>query len=101
MTTVVEETGEAVIFAVHDMLAGFTAVDFGTLVDQNYMSSEPDSFNRKSGKYANYLWLFEKANATGTTGQNASRNVALFKLIVVQKVSTDADQVSLIYQRIS
>ena len=71
------------------MLAGFTAVDFGTLVDQNYMISEPDSFNRKSGKYANYLWLFEKANATGTTGQNASRNVALFKLIVGKKIAQE------------
>jgi len=101
LTTVVGDTGEAVRFAVHDMLTGFTAVDFGILVDRNYMSSAPDSFGRKSGVYANYLWLFEKADTTGSTGQNASRNVALFKLIVVQKVSTDAKQVSLIYQRIT
>ena len=101
LTTVAEEKGDVINFAVDDMLTGFTAIDFGILVDQNYMSSEPDSFRRKSGVYANYMWLFEKADSTSSTGQNASRNVALFKLIIVQKVSTDGEKVSLIYQRIS
>ena len=99
--TVVEDTGEIIVFGVPDLLAGFTAVDFGVLVGQNYMSSEPDSVGRESGPYANYMWLFEKAGSAGSTGENSSRNVALFKLVMVQKASADSDQVSLIYQRIN
>lgn len=101
LSTVVEDTGEAIDFAVPDLLAGFTAVDFRILVDQNYMSSEPDSVSRKSGQYDNYMWLFEKAASAGSTGENSSRNMALFKLIMVEKLSVDSDQVSLIYQRIN
>ena len=101
LSTVVEDTGEAIDFAVPDLLAGFTAVDFTILVDQNYMSSEPGSVSRKDGLYPNYLWLFEKAGSTGSTGENSSRNVAVFKLVVVQKASADSDQVSLIYQWIN
>jgi len=101
LITVVEETNQAIDFAVEDILTGFTAVDFNILVGQNYMSSEPDSVSQKSGLYANYLWLFEKADSAGSTGEKISRNVALFKLIVVQKLSADSDQVSLVYQRIT
>ena len=101
LSTVVMETGEVIDFSVPDLLAGFTAVDFRVLVSQNYMSSEPDSVSRKSGPYSDYMWLFEKAGSAGSTREYTSRNVALFKLIVVQKVSADADQVSLIYQRIN
>ena len=101
LTTVEEETGEVINFAVFDLLTGFTAVDFGILVDLNYMSSEPDSVSRKSGPYSNYMWLFEKAGSAGSMGEQTSRNVALFKLIVVQKLSADTEQVSLIYQRIN
>jgi len=101
LSTVVADTGESVNFAVADLLAGFTAVDFRVLVNQNYMSSEPDSVSRANGLYANYMWLFEKAGSAGSAGENSSRNVALFKLIVVQKMSADSDQVSLIYQRIN
>ncbi|PKB71933.1 MAG: hypothetical protein BZY87_02905 [SAR202 cluster bacterium Io17-Chloro-G6] len=101
LTTVQEETGEVIDFAVSDLLTGFTAVDFGTLVGLNYMSSEPDSVGRKSGLYANYMWLFEKAGSAGSTGEHTSRNVALFKLTVVQKLSAETEQVSLVYQRIN
>ena len=95
------ETGEVIDFTVPDLLAGFTAIDFRVLVNRNYMSSEPDSVSRLSGAYADYMWLFEKAGSAGSTGEYSSRNVALFKLVVVQKVSTDSEQVSLIYQRIT
>ncbi len=65
------------------------------------MSSEPNSASQKSGLYASYLWLFETADSAGSAGEKISRNVALFKLIVVQKLSADSDQVSLVYQRIT
>ena len=100
LTTVLAETGEVINFAVPDLLAGFTAVDFETLLALNYMSSEPDSISKKSGLYSNYMWLFEKAGSAGATGENPSRNVALFKLVLVQKISADSEQVSLIYQRV-
>ena len=99
LTVVVKETNEAVDFAVKDLLAGFTAVDFKILLDQNYMSSEPESARQKSGLYANYLWLFEKAGSVGSGEEKTSRIVALFKLIVVQTVSA-GDEVYLVYQRL-
>ena len=57
LSTVVKDTGEVIDFAVIHLLAGFTAIDFGILVGQNYMSSEPDSVGRKSGPYPDYMWL--------------------------------------------
>ena len=99
LTVVLKETNEAVDFAVNDLLVGFTAVDFKILLDQNYMSSEPESARQKSGLYANYLWLFEKAGSVGSGEEKTSRNVALFKLIVVQTVSA-GDEVYLVYQRL-
>lgn len=101
LSTVVADTGEVIDFAVPDLLAGFTAVDFKILVGQNYMSSEPDSVSRESGVYANYMWLFEKAGSAGSIVENSSRNVALFKLVTVQKLSAESEQVSLIYQWIN
>ena len=101
LSTIVEETGEVIDFAVADLLAGFTAVDFRILTGQSYMSSEPNSVERKSGLYANYMWLFQKAGSAGSTGEYASRNVALFKLVMVQKESADSDRVSLVYQWIN
>ena len=101
LSTVVEDTSEVIDFGVPDLLEGFTAVDFRILVGRNYMSSEPDSASRNSGLYANYMWLFEKAGSAGSTGENTSRNVAVFKLVMVQKMSADSDQASLIYQRIN
>ncbi|NQW22729.1 MAG: type II secretion system protein [SAR202 cluster bacterium] len=100
LTAVVAETNEAINFTVPDLLTGFTAVDFNILIDQNYMSSVPDSYSQKSGLYANYLWLFEKADSAGSAGESVSRNVALFKLIVVQKLDAGTEHVSLVYQRV-
>ena len=106
--TFLDEDGEtlataakATDFAVNDILAGFTAVDFSALVAQEYIKSEPVSVGQKSGPFSDYLWLFEKANSAGSPVENASRNVALFKLVVVQKESADTEQASLVYQRIT
>lgn len=101
LSTIVVETGEAIDFAVPNLLAGYTAVDFETLTSQNYMNSEPNSVSRMSGPYSDYLWLFQKAGSAGAAGENSSRNVALFKLVVVEKISADSDHVSLVYQRIN
>ena len=101
LTTVVAETGEVIDFGVPDLLAGYTAVDFGLLVGQDYMNSEPNSVQQMSGPYSNYLWLFQKAGSAGGPGENPSRNVALFKLVVVEKLFADSEQVALIYQLIN
>ena len=96
-----EETNLSADFAVPDLLAGFTAIDFRILSEKNYLASVPDSVSKRSGNYSNYLWLLEKADSTSTTGKDASRHMALFKLAVVQKVLADSEQVSLIYQRLN
>ena len=100
LTVVVDKTNEAIDFAVDEILAGFTAIDFDILLNENYMSSEPDTVDQSSGLYANYLWLFEKADSAGSAGEQTSRNVALFKLIVVETIA-DGDDVYLVYQRLT
>ena len=91
---------EGIDFGVNDILAGFTAVDFGALAGQGYIRSESDSASEQTGPFSSYLWLFEKATSPGSPVENASRNLALFKLVVVQKVSADGEHASLVYQRI-
>ena len=101
LTRAVDETGSLGDYSAVDILEGFTAIDFEVLIDQNYMSSVPDSVSRKNDLFSSYMWLFEKAGSAGSAGEDASRNVALFKLTVVQKLSTEGDQVALVYQRLN
>lgn len=93
---------------VKDLLEKFTAISFSDLETANVLTSEPDSFkavseitNLKAGtkSFRNFLWLFEKDTAAGSTGTVDSRNVTIYKLVSITKVS-DGDFVELNYRRI-
>ena len=93
---------------VKDLLEKFTAISFSDLETANVLTSEPDSFkavseitNLKAGtkSFRNFLWLFEKDTAAGSTGTVDSRNVVIYKLVSITKVS-DGDFVELNYRRI-
>ena len=94
--------------SVKDLLEKFTAISFSDLETANVLTSEPDSFTAvskitglKNGtkSFRNFLWLFEKDTAAGSTGTVDSRNVVIYKLVSITKVS-DGDFVELSYLRI-
>ena len=93
---------------VKDLLEKFTAISFSDLETANVLTSEPDSFkavskitNLKNGdkSFHNFLWLFEKDTAAGSTGSVDSRNVVIYKLVSITVVS-DGKFVELSYLRI-
>ena len=62
-----------------DLLEGFNAVDFTTLVNDGYLQEEPASVSAASaGGFNQFLWLLEKKSTTGQTDD--SRAIALFEL---------------------
>ena len=81
------------------LLQRFNAIDFNTLLDGEFLAAPPDNANRTSEGFSDYLWLFEKATAAGGSSERASRKVAVFKLISVEKSET-SNLVDLTYRRL-
>ena len=95
-------TADVIEGSVDELLTGFTAIDFTTLIDGGYMTEAPNSVGETSSDFANYLWLFEKTDAAGSASENGSRNVAVYKLVSAAVDTTDplGDTAELTYQRI-
>ena len=84
---------------IRGLLQRFNAVDFDALLDGGFMVSPPDNVDNTTEGFSNYLWLLERDTAAGGSGDGASRKVAVFKLLSVEK-SEISDLVDLTYQRI-
>ena len=91
-----------------DLLKGFTAIDTALLVTEGFLLSEPvgtalTSEGVTSNKFPNFLWLFQKTTSAASGARNDSREVAVFKLIKIDRVEISgfkATQVDLTYRRV-
>ena len=82
------------------LLENFNAVDFGKLIDGDFLAEEPDGATNLSGNlYNNYLWLLERTTAAGGSSEGATRKVAVFKLVSVEQNEFD-DLVDLTYEQL-
>ncbi|MBI4220161.1 MAG: prepilin-type N-terminal cleavage/methylation domain-containing protein [Chloroflexi bacterium] len=92
-------------------LEGFTAIDVDALKTADLLHDDPtgSALESESGlngyKVPNFLWVFEKSSSGAESApENDSRDVAVYKLLKVQKVEPSAGQaatqVDLTYQRI-
>ena len=79
------------------LLRGFNAVDFDLLFDGGFLAAVPKNVGESSQDFSNYLWLFEKTFTAGGTGEVASREVAVFKLVSVDNIA-GSDLVALTYK---
>ena len=93
---------------VKELFEGFTAISFTDLENADVLTSEPDSVILTSEitdlaagtvNFHNFLWLFEKDTTAGSTGSVDSRNVVIYKLVTITKVS-NGTLVELSYLRI-
>ena len=84
---------------VRGLLQRFNAVDFDALLDGGFLPTPPDNKDRTTEGFNDYLWLLERATAAGGSSEGASRKVAVFKLVTVEK-SENTDLVDLTYQRL-
>tara|TARA_B100000029_G_scaffold508931_1_gene596955 strand:- start:7213 stop:7857 length:645 start_codon:yes stop_codon:yes gene_type:complete len=101
LVTVDPETNAASDFVVDDLLTHYTAVDFDALINDAYMVEPPNSAEQTGQTFADYLWLLEKANVSGSLTDDVSRNVVVFKLISVTALNPGVDDtVVLLYQQI-
>jgi prepilin-type N-terminal cleavage/methylation domain-containing protein len=75
--TITDKDGNAISGS--DLLTGYNAVDFTTLVNDGYLQEEPASASATSaGGFSQFIWLLKKKSTTGQTDD--SRAVALFEL---------------------
>ncbi|HCL25748.1 MAG TPA: hypothetical protein DHW65_05310 [Dehalococcoidia bacterium] len=101
LVTVDPETNAASDFVVDDLLTHYTAVDFDALINDAYMVEPPNSAEQTGQTFADYLWLLEKTNVSGSLTDDVSRNVVVFKLISVTALNPGVDDtVVLLYQQI-
>lgn len=88
--TFITESGTISTITLQDLLTKFNAIDFNALIDGNFMAVEPDGATQLTeNRYNNYLWLLEKTTASGGSSEGAARQVAVFKLVAVEKNEVD------------
>ena len=97
--TFLDKDGRLSNLRVRGLLQRFNAIDFNVLVDGEFLAAIPDNASRTSAGFSDYLWLFEKASASGGSSEGASRKVAVLKLVSVEKSETSI-LVDLTYQRL-
>ena len=79
------------------LLENYNAVDFDALIADGFMAVEPDGSTQLTGDiYSNYLWLLKRTTSAGGSSKGAARQVAVFKLVSIQKIESDT-QVDLTY----
>ncbi|PKB82365.1 MAG: hypothetical protein BZY88_04640 [SAR202 cluster bacterium Io17-Chloro-G9] len=98
--------GNAHVFGIKDLLKEFNAIDWDALEDGGFSTTIPESVAAESAItdeifYPQYLWLLEKDEEKGSTGQINSRNVAVFVLTKVIADTTNTDQYNLTFRRLS
>lgn len=82
------------------LLENFNAIDFDTLIADGFLAVEPDGATELSDNtYDNYLWLLQRTTASGGSSEGAERQVAVFKLVSVQKIE-NSNQVDLTYVQV-
>lgn len=93
--TIFEEDGTTI--TLKTLLDGFAAVDFDALEAANVLTFTPESFTSTDTiallgqspdyEFHNFIWLLEKDTAASSGGSTVdSRNVAIYKLLTVEKV---------------
>ena len=94
------ESGTLSAITLGDLLTKFNAIDFTALIEGDFLAEEPDGATQLTDNlYSNLLWLLEKTTAAGGSSDGAARQVAVFKLISVEKNESD-DTVDLTYVQI-
>ena len=88
--TFITESGTTSTITLGELLTKFNAVDFDALIDGNFMAVEPAGATQLTeNRYNNYLWLLKKTSAAGGSSEGAARQVAVFKLVTIQKNEID------------
>ena len=95
--TFLDATGEVSSLTFEELLTNYNAIDIDTLFASGFLSTIPDSGAQLTeDKYSNYLWLLQKTTASGGSSEGAARQMAVFKLVSIQKNEFD-DLVDLSY----
>ena len=82
------------------LLENFNAIDFDTLNADGFLAVEPDGATELTDNtYDNYLWLLQRTTASGGSSEGAERQVAVLKLVSVQKIE-NSNQVDLTYVQV-
>ena len=86
----------------HELLEGYTAIDFDKLVDDHYAVTPPESATTTTdGGFHNFLWLFRKSTSAGGSTDDDSRTIMVFKLATVEKIENSSpEQVILSYVQV-
>ena len=73
------------------LLENFNAIDFAALSAGGYLVDDPDGVSALTADlYPNYLWLFKRTNAAGSSTEGAARQVVVFKLRFVEDNEIDS-----------
>ena len=95
----------------HELLEGYTAIDFTLLVGVEGDSTKPGGYaesaaasstktsTAKGKEFHNYLWLFRKGTSASGSGENDSRTISIFKLTSADTEEFN-DTLTLNYERI-
>ena len=106
--TLLDEDGVVeTVNPIKTLVHNFTAINFTDLQDGDFLTTTPDSVDAVSTAttggasfdFHNFLWLFEKDTASGSTGVVNSRNVAIYKLLTIEIVDS-GQRFALTFRRI-
>ena len=88
--TFLSETGTVSSLTFEELLTNYNAIDIDRLFDSGFLSTIPDSGAQLTDDtYSNYLWLLQKTTASGGSSKGAARQIAVFKLVSIEKNETN------------
>ena len=88
--TFLSDTNTVSSLTFEQLLTRYNAIDIDILFDSGFLSTIPDSGAQLTDDtYSNYLWLLQKTTASGGSSEDAARQIAVFKLVSIEKNEFD------------